>query len=106
MKAWTGAGVPYEQWGVYASVIGGALYCANANSKAYHMMKAAEAKPDSEARALHKALTWVSEEQLKSAASTSHRFQRRGILAALGAPMTWLAFTHAKHSGLPPESKR
>ncbi len=98
VKAWTGAAVPYEQWGLYASVIGGALFCGNAYSKAYHLMKAAKAAPDSEARALHKALAWVSEEQVKHAAIIASRFQRRGILAALGAPLSWLAYIQAKHS--------
>ena len=39
VKAWTGAAVPYEQWGVYARLLGGALYCGNAYSKAYHVTK-------------------------------------------------------------------
>ncbi len=98
VKIWTGAAVPYEQWGVYVSVIGGAVYCGNAYSKAYHLMKAASSPQNSEARALHKALAWVSEEQVKHAATIARRFQNRGILAALGAPVTWLAYIHAKHS--------
>ena len=55
VKAWTGAAVPYEQWGIYASILGGSIYCANAYSKAYHVMKAAEHPPNSDARAPHKA---------------------------------------------------
>jgi len=47
---------------------------------------------DSEARAVHKALAWVSEEHLKHAAILARRFQRRGIMAAVGAPLTWLTF--------------
>ena len=96
VKAWTGAAVPYEQWGVYASMLGGALYCGNAYSKAYHVKKAAEAAPDSEARTVHKALAWVGEEQVKHIIAL--RFQRRGVFAALGAPLIWLAYIQAKHS--------
>lgn len=101
VRMWTGAAAPYEQWGIYISIVGGTLYCANAYSKAYHVMKAAEAAPDSDARALHKALAWVSEEQViqvKHAAILARRFQRRGMLAALGAPITWLTYIQAKHS--------
>ncbi len=72
---------------------------ANAYSKAYHVMKAAESPPHSDARALHKALAWVSEEQVKHAALLARRFQTRGLVAVLGAPLTWLAFIQAKHSG-------
>ncbi len=105
VKAWTGAAVPYEQWGVYASMLGGALYCGNAYSKAYHVKKAAEAAPDSEARAVHKALAWVGEEQVKHANIIAFRFQRRGVFAALGAPLIWLAYIQAKHSNSTSKSK-
>lgn len=98
VKAWTGAAVPYEQWGIYASILGGSIYFANAYSKAYHVMRAAEAPPGSEARSLHKALAWVSEEQVKHAAILARRFQTRGLIAVLGAPITWLAYIQAKHA--------
>lgn len=40
------------------------------------MVKAAEAAPDSEARAVHKALAWVSEEQVKHADILAFKLQR------------------------------
>lgn len=63
VKSWTGAAVPYKQWGIYAIVLAGTLFHANAYSKMYHVMRAAKAAPDSEARALHKSLAWVSEDK-------------------------------------------
>ena len=38
VKEWTGAVALWEQWGVYASLLGGALYCGNAYLKAYHVI--------------------------------------------------------------------
>ena len=54
-------------------------YCANAYSQGYHTMKAAEAKPDSEARALHKAF---SESGFASAAFITHLARAYQTLSA------------------------
>lgn len=37
--------------------------------------------------------------QVQHAAILARRFQRRGLFAALGAPLTWLAYIQAKHYG-------
>ena len=49
LNTWTGAATPFEQFGIYASVVGRTLNCANAYNKAYHVMKAAAAAPNSDA---------------------------------------------------------
>ena len=61
-------------------------------------MRAAQQAPASEARAVHTVLAWATEEQVKLASVLASRFQRRGVVAALGMPLTYLAYLRTKHT--------
>ena len=96
MKTKLGATTPLEQYGVYGTVGGGAIYCASAFNKASHLMQAA--RTDGEERAMHKAIAWATEDQVKNASFTARRFRAQGVTAALGAPLLWLAYVRSKHA--------
>jgi hypothetical protein len=93
----TGATTPFEQYGLYASIIGGVFLISRSLFRSYHALKAIEFPPESEDRLFHSFLARATGEQLRHAKVFAHRLRTRGILGGILLPMGFITYLVQKH---------
>jgi hypothetical protein len=93
----TGATTPFEQYGMYGSIIGGGYLISRSLFRSYHAMKAIDFPPESQARLFHSFLAGATEEQLRHAKVFAHRIRTRGVLGGLLLPIGFISYIVQKH---------
>jgi hypothetical protein len=93
----TGATTPFEQYGLYGSIIGGVYLISRSLFRSYHAMKAIDFPPDSQERLFHSFLARSTEEQLRYAKVFAHRIRTRGVLGGLLLPIGFISYIVQKH---------
>jgi len=93
----TGATTPFEQYGLYGSIIGGVYLISRSLFRSYHAMKAIDFPPDSQDRLFHSFLAGATEEQLRYAKVFAHRIRTRGVLGGLLLPIGFISYIVQKH---------
>lgn len=100
---WTGIHKPYQQCAVLAVLVGGTVFAVRSYSRTYHLLRATQQIPESNSRAVHKALAWASEEQVQSASVLARVFDRTGATTAWHRPLIYLAYLHSRHTAQYPK---
>ena len=95
----TGATTPFEQYGLYGSIIGGVFLISRSLFRSYHALKAIEFPPESEDRLFHSFLAGANGEQLRHAQIFAHRLRTRGILGGILLPIGFISYLLQKHKG-------
>jgi len=87
---------PWEQWGLYASIIGGGIFSAQQILRSYHTIKYIEAT-DPIIKIEHRDMANISIDQAERAVRMVSKFRMRA-LAGLSAPLLWMTwrFMHSK----------
>jgi len=93
----TGATTPFEQYGLYGSIIGGVYLISRSLFRSYHALKAIEFPPESEDRLFHSFLARATGEQLRYAKVFAHRIRTRGVLGGLLLPIGFISYIVQKH---------
>ena len=93
----TGATTPFEQYGLYGSIIGGVYLISRSLFRSYHALKAIEFPPSSEDRVFHSFLARATGEQLRHAKVFAHRIRTRGVLGGLLLPIGFISYIVQKH---------
>ena len=95
----TGATTPFEQYGLYGSIIGGVFLISRSLFRSYHVVKAIEFPPGSEERSVHSYLAGATKEQLHDAQIFARRLRTRGILGGILLPIGFITYLVQKHKG-------
>jgi len=87
---------PWEQWVLYASIIGGGIFSAQQMARSYHTIKYIEAT-DPIIKRDHRYIVNISVDQAERAVRMVSKFRMRA-LAGLSAPLLWMIwrFIHSK----------
>lgn len=93
----TGATTPFEQYGLYGSIIGGVFLISRSLFRSYHVVKAIEFPPGSEDRSVHSYLAGATKEQLHHAQIFARRLRTRGILGGILLPIGFITYLVQKH---------
>ena len=93
----TGATTPFEQYGLYGSIIGGVYLISRSLFRSYHAMKAIEFPVESDERFFHSFLARATDEQLRHAKVFAHRIRTRGVLGGLLLPIGFISYIVQKH---------
>lgn len=82
---------PFEQYGLYGTLLGGGAYLVAQFRRAQHLMKYAKLKDISPTEAeLFGDMANVPPYQLQRAARFATRFRVQGVSVAASAPLLWL----------------
>ena len=101
----TGATTPFEQYGLYGSIIGGVFLISRSLFRSYHALKAIKFPPESEERLFHSFLAGANGEQLRHAKVFAHRLRTRGVLGGILLPIGFISYIVQKHQGLAQKQK-
>ncbi len=93
-----GANTPFEQYGLYGSMIGGVYLISRSLFRSYHAVKAIEFPVDSQERFYHSFLARATGEQLRHAQSFAHQIRTRGLLGGILLPIGFISYIVQKHN--------
>jgi hypothetical protein len=82
-----GLATPWEQFGLYGAILGGCTYAGRQYFRAHHVVKYVETQ-----NVEHLYLANVPASEAPRAMYLVNRIRTRGVIAALGAPILWLAW--------------